>query len=167
MQRASYLWAISVVLALTGSVEAQQARAPAGGAWYNGRFYQGGQFMPNSSGVGFMPSPTGMGFVDPGMGLNLPEARTTYRRAARTKARTSARGNAGEPPDQATLASTRLAMAKNLIKLGKDEQARSWLLKVSKMDASPATTSEACQLLCEIEERIGPPAPEKALDRGK
>jgi hypothetical protein len=160
MQGTRHLWALCVLLALTGSADAQQARAPAGGAWYNGHFYQGGQFMPNAS---------GMGFVNPGMGmsLNLPEPRTAYRRAARTKARTSAREDAGKPADQAAIASTRLKMAKNLMKLGKDEQARGWLLKVSEMNASPATTSEACQLLCDIEERLGPATPERGMIRGK
>jgi hypothetical protein len=158
MRRARYLLALGVLLALTCPAKAQQARAPAGGSWYGGHFYQGGQFMPNGSGMGF-------GFSEPS--FNFSEPRTSYRRAARTKYRTSAKVDAGESVDQAGLASTRLQMAKNLMKLGKDEQARSWLLKVSEMNASPVTASEACQLLCEIEDRLSPGAPKKAFVRGQ
>jgi hypothetical protein len=155
-----------VLSTLASSAEAQQARAPAGGVWYGARFYQGGQFMPNASGMGLGPNTGGMGLVDPTMGMALPEPRTAYRRAARTKYRTSAKKDAGIV-DQVAVATSRLKIAKNLMKVGKDEQARTWLLNVSDMNASPATTGEACQLLCEIEERLGPAAPAKAVAAGK
>lgn len=84
-------------LAFATPADAQQ-HAPAGGTYVNGKFYAGGQFLPHSAG-GF-----GMGGGGGGGGVNfylgpMPAARpyrpkTTARRLARVKARTSARTTA-------------------------------------------------------------------------
>jgi hypothetical protein len=145
---------LALVLMLACSANAQQ-RAPAGGAYYNGHFYKGGQFMPNGAFGGF-PDP-GMQFGIggfPQLPANLQTPKTSYRRAARTKARTSARHDAGAPIDQASVAVSRLNTAKNLWKIGKREQARGWLRQVSEMNASAESSAEACRLLCELDDEI-------------
>jgi hypothetical protein len=105
----------------------------------------------------------GMGLIGPS--FDLPEARTTYRKRARTKYRAAAKDIATDPVAGTGLADSRLKMAKSLLAQGKDEQARGWLLKISEMNASDDTASEACRLLCEIEERLGPAVTEKARVR--
>jgi hypothetical protein len=41
-----------LILAMSGACLAQQMHAPAGGTYVNGKFYKGGQFLPNSAGYG-------------------------------------------------------------------------------------------------------------------
>ena len=103
---------------------------------------------------------------------SLPEPRTAYRVQARSKYRTAAREDAREPVNRAasatsvaTSAATQLQMAKNLMALGNDEHARNWLLKVADMKTSESIAREVCQLLCEIEERIGPVVPKTGFAR--
>jgi hypothetical protein len=165
MNRARYLLTLVIVLVLNSSAKAQQARAPAGGAWYGGHFYQGGQFMPNGAGTGIGNPAMGMGLIGPS--FDFPEPRTAYRKKARTKYRTTAKDVATGSVANTGLADSRLKMAKSLLMQGKDEQARGWLLKISDTNASDATASEACRLLCEIEGRLGPAVPEKTLVTGK
>jgi hypothetical protein len=124
-----------------------------------------------------MPKGAFGGFAAPGLQfgamnrpfLGLPpiqeQPKTSYRRSARKKARTSAPSYSAGPLDQASLANTRLKTAKNLIGQGKYEQARGWLTKVAEMDASAASVAEACRLACELDELAAKSGPLKKAER--
>ncbi len=160
-------WDLRFVLVPTSSANAQQ-HAPAGGAWYGGHFYKGGQFMPNGAFGGFAGPGMQSGGMDgffPGMSSVQEQPKTSYRRSARTKARTSARTVVLPALDQSSVAISRLKMAKNLVKLGRYEQAKGWLTKVSEMNADPESVAEACRLACEIDELTDKPAAPRKVER--
>ena len=133
--------------------------------YVDGRFYKGGQFIPQSAAGG---GSAGM-FMDSGSNYtpDLPAPRRKARTTARTAARTEYRGEAkpgtagGTSPE--AIANSRLQMARNLIGLGKTEAARGWLLKVVEADASATTAEEARRLLADIEGRKGPSKTKSAL----
>ena len=141
---------------------AQQARAPAGGMYVNGRFYKGGQFIPNGAGGGiglFDGGGIGDSTYAPDPPAPRRKARLKARTAAKTEYRTTARasGDGGtSETDRDGPARSRLQMAKNLIKMGKDREAREWLEKAVEQKASSTTIQEARRLLAEIDRRIGP-----------
>lgn len=86
-----WLWLVGLVVAFVITEPAfAQVHAPAGGAWYGGHFYKGGQFMPSGAG-GFAPMPF-MGGGGNG-GFAFPVYRNTYRKKTRTQSRTAYRGS--------------------------------------------------------------------------
>jgi hypothetical protein len=160
--------ALVVVLVVSGQAAAQQPHAPAGGIYVNGRFYAGGQFIPRGTPGGvFGPSEPSVDWgslTDPLM-APLPMARRSARRSARAayraEARESANGsgpdrvNSGESADEVARSKSGISTAKNLIKLGKFEEARGWLIKVIEMKTSVAIVQEARKLLGDVERRTG------------
>jgi hypothetical protein len=155
---------ILALLSLACPARAQQPHAPAGGMYYNGQFYKGGQFVPRGAPGGvFGPSLTPSDW-DSSM-ATAPLARRLPRRAARTayraEARQSARGagSGGGTPDQGiqedAQSKSRISMARNLMKLGKYEDARGWLNKVIETKASVTTVQDARKLLADLERRTG------------
>ena len=87
-----------VFLSLACPATAQQPRAPAGGMYYNGQFYKGGQFVPRGApgGVfGFSPAPSDWDALM----APQPLARTLPRREARTTSRVEARRSQGRRID--------------------------------------------------------------------
>jgi hypothetical protein len=135
------------------TAEAQQPRAPAGGMFFNGQFYKGGQFMPNAAG-GFMPMPYwGLGGWDPGIPMTararVPRAAARAARAAEHRVASNVATNT--PASQLATARSRLAIAGNLIKQGKNSEARVWLNQVVAMKASPQTVDEAKEVLKQID----------------
>ncbi len=160
MRLKHHLLSLVILLAATSSADAQQ-HAPAGGAWYGGHFYKGGQFMPSGAYGGFAAMPDSFG----GLPMIQNEPKTNYRRSPRKKARTSARTVVAPAVDQSSVAISRLKMAKNLVKLGKYEQAKGWLTKVSEMNADPESVAEACRLACEIDELASNPAAPRKVER--
>jgi hypothetical protein len=154
-------------MSLAPPVALAQARAPKGGAFVNGRFYKGGQFIPG--GGASYPAPvadTGPAPEPPrSRGYIHPDARRKARLAARTSARSGYRPSArSEPPpapaadDPERLARARLKLARNLIAMGKAADAKVWLDKVIDMNASEATVKEAKGLLAGPEESGRPAA---------
>jgi hypothetical protein len=165
MRRSRVALSLALLVLAAAPAAAQQARAPAGGMYVNGRFYKGGQFIPSGAGGGIGMFDGG-GAVDPiyapDLAASRRKARTKARTAARTEARTTARASeggvaaAGTRADQDGVARSRLQTAKNLIKMGKDGEAREWLERIGELEASLATAAEAQRLRAEIDRRIGP-----------
>ena len=158
------VFAILALLSIACPVRAQQPHAPPGGMYYNGRFYQGGQFVPRGAAGGVVgPSltPADWAALMPPAPLAKTSpprtARTTYRVKARHSARGtgSGAGTSTQAPDEDAQAKSRISMARNLVKLGKYEDARGWLDKVIEIQASVATVQEAQELLSQIEKRTG------------
>ena len=158
----------AIAMALPPPLAMAQARAPKGGITINGKFYKGGQFIP-SGGVTYFPAPEPVPAPTPR--YVPPSARRRARLEARSSARTdyraSARGTGGDSlpagADQDAAAMSRVQIAKNLIRMGKDAEARDWLSKVVEQHDSPKAAEEARGLLAGIDARSRPQLSSSAL----
>src|SRR4051812_7085662 len=123
MRTLTFLW---LLILFAGTADAQQPRAPAGGAWNGGHFYKGGQFMPMASGMPGYSAPSGGSLGAPSY-FAPDEPRVAYRKRARTRYRTEAKETGGADVEPDALAISHLQMAKSLMKMGKYKEAGEWL----------------------------------------
>jgi hypothetical protein len=138
---------ILTTLILAASLSGQ-VHAPAGGAYgSNGQFYKGGQFMPGGGGLGFgayAPSPWYVPEVPPARA----KARTRLRQGGVAG---QSRGAASDANRSVGAALSRLEMARSLAAAGRRDDARGWLDRVIKMDASPETVGRAREMLASLD----------------